>query len=222
MQLGGKTMSDDGMQVRGYLDQKPWIELAQWYYDNGKSGVLGEAEPNWTSDTFAAGEGAFYLSHIGQFDLGGAQPKFEWDASTEPYFERGKPVAQTSGCAWVISKASTNKEAAATFLKYITIDPEASWELTSGNFFASLPLTQENAARLKVDPAYKQFPKSVKQIGLYETENWQASYPKSPAVVEYWQYFQEVFVDLRVGAREPSAAIMDLTDRVDRALERYR
>jgi ABC-type glycerol-3-phosphate transport system substrate-binding protein len=187
--------------------------------------VFGLAEPNWTPDTFVAGEAAFYLNHMGMWDLawgaGYTDPGFDWDAATEPYFDGGSPHTQTGGCAFALASQSSHKDTAMKFLKYVLLDPEASWTLTSG-LLAQIPLLKEGLKRARTDPAYSEFPNSVKQIGVYHAQNWPTEYPKTPATVEYWQLFQEIFVDLRVGAREPEAAIMELTDRVERELEIYR
>ena len=60
-QLGGEMFSPDGLEVKGYLDQEPWVDLAtRWgrFFENDASAIT---TPEWSEDQFLAGEAAFDL-----------------------------------------------------------------------------------------------------------------------------------------------------------------
>ena len=220
-QLGGSVHSEDGLQVKGYLDQEPWVRLAQKWKELFADDVSAIATPEWTNDQFVAGESAFQLSHIGGYQLcDGA--KFDCDAAAQPYFEGGKKSVQSTGIGWALNNASEHKEQAAEFLKFTLLDPGAQKALVDGTYFAAIPMTKAGLADMESDPAYKKFPLSVRRLGAYQFQNWPSVALKSPANATIFTAMSDAFQSVRVGAETPEAAVKEMTDKVERDLSKYR
>ena len=220
-QLGGEMFSPDGLEVKGYLDQAPWVDLAtRWarFFENGTSAIT---TPEWTEDQFKAGEAAFNLTHIGRYNLC-EDATFDCDAAAQPYFEGGEKVVQSTGIAWALNAASQHKEEAAEFLKFALIDPEAQKALVDGGYFAAIPMTKAGLAEIEADPAYQEFPAQVRLLGAYQFQNWPQEMYRSPANATFFTALSDAFENVRVGAQTPEQAVADMTDKVDRDLEAYR
>lgn len=220
-QLGGEIASEDGMEVKGYLDGEPWVDLATRYKSWFEGGAADITNPEWTTDQFLAGESAFQLAHIGDFALC-ADASFDCDAAAQPHFEDGEPKVQSNGIAWAMNAASEKKEASAEFLKFVLLDPEAQDALVAGNYFAAIPWQMEALDAINEDPAYEEFPLSVKRLGAYQFQNWPSESIKTPAAATVFTALSDAFLDVRVGAASPEEAVASMTDRVDRDLAAYR
>jgi multiple sugar transport system substrate-binding protein len=220
-QLGGKMFSPDGLEVKGYLDQQPWVDLAtRWgrFFENNTSAIT---TPEWTNDQFLAGESAFALTHIGGYAIC-AQAAFDCDAAAQPYFEGGKKVVQSTGIAWALNAASQHKAEAAEFLKFALLDPGAQQALVDGDYFAAIPMTKAGLAAMEADPAYQEFPKQVRLLGAYQFQNWPQEMYRSPANATFFTSMSDAFENVRTGAQTPEQAVADMTSKVDRDLAAYR
>lgn len=220
-QLGGKVASDDGLQVKGFLDQQPWVELAQKWKTFFAGDVSAIATPEWTNDQFVAGESAFQLSHIGGYKLC-EDAKFDCDAAAQPYFEGGQKVVQSTGIGWALNNASEHKEQAAEFMKFALLDPGAQKALVDGTYFAAIPMTKAGLAEMEADPAYQEFPLSIRRLGAYQFQNWPSKALNSPANATIFTAVSDAFVNVRVGAQTPEEAVAEMTDKVERDLSKYR
>ncbi|WP_162606468.1 ABC transporter substrate-binding protein [Jiangella asiatica] len=220
-QLGGETTNEDGLEVEGYLDGDQWVELATRYQSWFEDGVADITNPEWTTDQFLAGESAFQLAHIGDFDMC-ASASFECDAAAQPHFADGVPAVQSNGIALAMNAASEHKDEAAAFLKFILLDPEGQSALVDGNYFAAIPWQQASLDAITTDPAYAEFPLSVKRLGAYQFQNWPSRAIKTPAAATVFTVMSDAFLDVRVGAMSPEEAVGTMTERVERDLEAYR
>ena len=220
-QIGGETTSEDGLEVEGYLDGEPWVDLATRYQSWFEGGVADITNPEWTIDQFLAGESAFQLAHIGDFDMC-VDASFECDAAAQPHFEDGEPGVQSNGIAWAMNAASEHKDEAAEFLKFIMLDDGGQSALVDGNYFAAIPWQLDDLEALNEDPEYQKFPLSVKRLGAYQFQNWPSEAIRSPATASIFTAMSDAFLDVRVGAATPEEAVDAMTERVDRDLEAYR
>jgi fructooligosaccharide transport system substrate-binding protein len=220
-QLGGETTSEDGLEVEGYLDGDPWVDLATRYKSWFEGGVADITNPEWTTDQFLAGESAFQLAHIGDFAMC-ETAGFECDAAAQPHFADGVPAVQSNGIALAMNAASEHKDEAAAFLKFILLDPEGQNALVDGNYFAAIPWQQESLDAITADPAYAEFPLSVKRLGAYQFQNWPSTSIKTPAAATVFTVMSDAFLDVRVGAASPEDAVATMTERVESDLEAYR
>lgn len=220
-QLGAVTTSDDGLEVKGYLDGEPWVDFFTRFKSWFDGGVADLTNPEWTVDQFLAGESAFQLTHIGIYDMC-ENATFTCDAAAQPHFADGEPGVQSNGIAWAMNAASEHKEEAATFLKFVLLDPEAESALVGGNYFAAIPWQLAGLNAITEDPAYEEFPLSVKRLGAYQFQTWPSKAIKSPATATIFTVLSDALVDVRVGAATPQEAVSTMTERVERDLVAYR
>lgn len=220
-QLGGKTSSPDGLKVKGYLDQKPWVDLmTKWkaFFENDVSQIT---TPTWTNDQFKAGKSAFSLTHIGVYNVCDGV-KFSCDAAAQPYFEGGKKVVQSTGIGWALNSKSQHPKEAGAFLKFALTDPEAQKALIEGNYFAAIPILKSQLADMEKDPAYQEFPKSVKLLGAWQEQHWPQEPMISPANATEFTAISDALKDVRVGAATPEDAVKKMTATTERDLQQFR
>lgn len=220
-QLGGEASSADGLQVKGYLDQKPWVELmTKWkaFFANDVSEITN---PTWTNDQFEAGKSAFALTHIGGYDVC-AQVKFTCDAAAEPYFAGGKKIVQSTGIAWALNSKSQHPKEAGEFLNFALTNPAAQKILIDGDYFAAIPILKTQIAAMSTDPKYKQFPESVKVLGSWQEQHWPEKMMISPANATEFTAISDALKNVRVGAQTPEQAVQAMTATTDRALDEFR
>lgn len=219
-QLGAETTSPDGLTVKGYLDQQPWVDaMAHWkafFVDD----VGQVANPEWTNDQFLAGEVAFQLSHVAVSDEC-ATVTFDCDAAAEPYYEGGKPVTQSVNSGWVINSKSSHQAEAAEFMKFVLLDPEASQALVDGPFFAGITMLKEPLAAMKTSADYQTFPNSTKVLVAWQSENWPEVAVKSPVGGTIFTAVWDALKNVRTGAATPEQAVATMADQVDRELAKY-
>jgi multiple sugar transport system substrate-binding protein len=220
-QLGGKTSSPDGLQVKGYLDQAPWVDLmTKWkaFFANDVSQITN---PTWTNDQFIAGKAAFALTHIGAYSVC-AKAKFTCDAAAQPHFAGGKKVVQSTGIAWALSAKSTHSKEAGEFLRFALTDPEAQKALIGGDYFAAIPILKTQLADMQTAAAYQKFPMSVKVLGAWQEQNWPQTPMVSPANATEFTAISDALKDVRVGAATPEQAVKKMTDTTDRDLRKFK
>lgn len=220
-QLGGKASSPDGLQVKGYLDAQPWVEvMTKWkaFFDNDVSAITN---PTWTNDQFQAGKAAFALTHIGAYNVC-SKAKFTCDAAAQPYFAGGKKVVQSTGISWALNAKSQHSQEAGEFLRFALTDPEAQKALISGDYFAAIPILSSQLSEMKTSPAYQKFPMSVKLLGAWQEQNWPQTPMVSPSNATEFTAISDAFKDVRVGASSPQEAVTKMTDTTERDLRKFR
>lgn len=220
-QLGAQPASPDGLTVKGYLDQPPWVDaMARWktFFANGASQITN---PEWTNAQFLAGDAAFQLSHLA-VATECTQAKFDCDAAAEPYYQGGKKAVQSVNSGWVINSKSKHQAEAAEFLKFVLLNPSASKVLVDAPFFAGIPLLRGPLAAMETDPAHKKFPMSVKVLGAWQSEHWPETPVKSPVGGTLFTAITDAYKDSRTGAATPQQAVGTMTATVDRALAKYK
>lgn len=220
-QLGGRVTSPDGLKVKGYLDQSPWVKLATKWKSFFANDVSQITNPTWTNDQFIAGDSAFALSHLGAFALC-KQAKFDCDAAAEPYFQGGKKVVQSTDLGWVVNSKSQHIKEAADFLKFTLLNDGAQEALVKNDFSAGMPMLQKDLDAMKTNPAYQTFPGSIKLLGAWQFQNWPEDPTVSPAGATIFTSISDAYKDVRVGAATPEQAVQKMTSQVERALVRYR
>lgn len=220
-QLGAQTTSLDGLTVKGYLDQPPWVDaMTRWkaFFAGGASQITN---PEWTNDQFLAGDAAFQLAHLA-VATECTQAKFDCDAAAQPHYEGGKKAVQSVNSGWVLNSKSQHQAEAAEFLKFVLLDPEASKALVDAPFFAGIPMLIKPLKAMETDPALKKFPASVKVLGSWQSENWPQTPIKSPVGATLFTAITDAYKDARTGAATPQEAVTTMTDQVERALKKYR
>jgi ABC-type glycerol-3-phosphate transport system substrate-binding protein len=220
-QLGGQASSPDGLKVKGYLDQQPWVNLATKWQSFFQDDVSQITNPIWTTDQFLAGDSAFQLMHIGSYSVC-EQAKFDCDAAAQPYFEGGKKVVQSTGIAWALNAKSKHPKEAAEFMKFALLDEDAQKAFVDGDYYAAIPMLKADLTAAQSDPAYQEFPLEVRLLGMWQQQHWPQKALVSPANATIFTSVSDAFKDVRVGAAQPQQAVQTMTDKVDRDLAKYR
>ncbi len=216
--LGGKGISPDGLTATGYINTEPWIKATQFYQDlfsKYKVSPIGVA-PFQSPELFKAGEIAMILTgpwHIGNFN---SVEDLNWIYVPHPYFEEGKPVTPTGSWQIGISKYSENKEAAAKFVKFLT--------LKEGNKIyyqhdRNLPANSYTLAYAK-EEAEKNGNNAL-LLSVYEAQNTAVPRPKTPGYLEWEKIMARTFEDIRNGTA-PGEALDNAAQKIDRVLKKYK
>ena len=220
-QLGGETSSPDGLAVKGYLDQKPWVDLMTKWKAFFKNDVSAITNPTWTNDQFQAGKVGFALTHIGAYNVCD-KASFTCDAAAEPSFAGGKKIVQSNGIAWALNSKSQHPKEAGEFLKFALLNEDAQKALIGGDYFAAIPILKTQLTAMTTDPAYQKFPKSVKVLGAWQEQHWPEKMMVSPANATEFTAISDALKNVRVGAQTPAQAVAEMTSKVDRDLQKYK
>lgn len=207
--------------MKGYLDQPPWVEaMTRWkrFFDSGAAQV---ANPEWTNDQFLAGNTAFQLTHLAVSDEC-LQAKFDCDAATEPYYEGGQKMVQSVNSGWVLNSKSQHPDEAAAFMKFVLLDPAASKALVDAPFFAGISMLKDRVEAMPTEPEYQKFPRSIKVLGSWQSENWPQVPIKSPVGATIFTSLSDAYKDTRTGAATPQAAVDKMANEADRQLQKYK
>jgi len=216
--LGGRGVSPDGFKATGYITDESWIQATQFYQDlfnKYKISPLGMG-PFQSPELFKAGKLAIILTgpwHIGNFN---SVSDLNWIYVPHPYFEEGKPVTPTGSWHIGISKYSKHKEAAAEFVKFLT--------LKEGNIIYYKH--DRNLSGNKHTLAYAK--QEAEETGddavllvLFESENTAMIRPKTPGYLEWERIINRAFEDIRNGGN-PEDVLKGAAQEIDRALEKYK
>ena len=216
--LGGKGISTDGLTATGYVNADPWIEAAQFYQDlfqTYKVSPLGIG-PFESPALFTADRLAMILTgpwHIGEFD---SVEGLDWIYVPHPYFARGKPATPTGSWHFGVSKYSEHKDAAAEFVKFITLhEGSLIYYVHDRNLPANkltLSYAQEQGEQQKDAPIL---------LGIYETTHTAVARPKTPGYSDWSTVMARAFEDIRNGL-DPKTVLDQAAAQIDGLLAKYR
>jgi multiple sugar transport system substrate-binding protein len=216
--LGKSALSPDGLSADGYLNSPQWVKAATWY---GNSYNKWEISPPGvpsaqTTALFNAGKIAMLVA--GTWNVVPCEEaKFECDAASQPDFAGGKAVTPTGSFDLAIPASSENKEAAAEFIKWFSLEGNNYWTEPSGN----LPATKKGLEPILTGPSYAKWPKSVERLGAEESETTASPRPQTPGFEEFQNVFLQAFGSIRAG-EDPESTLDSATEEIDSLLSRYK
>ena len=219
--LNQPSISPDGLQTEGYLNSENWIRAATFYRDLFNTWQVSPkgVDPAQTGELFRAGNAAMYVGgewNVLQFaEVEG----LDFGIAAHPYFADGRVATPTGSWHVGISAFSQNKEAAAEFLRFLTLSPEGTrvWFESHGQF----PATNQLLETLDTEESYAEFPLGAYRISAYEARNTAVPRPLTPGYLEFEDILATTLEDIRNGA-EPAPALDAAVQRIDRSLARYR
>lgn len=219
--LNQPSLGPDGLVTDGYLNSENWVRAATFYGDLfNEWGVSPKGvSPDQTYELFGAGNVGLFVG--GEWNV----PRFsgvdglDFGIAAHPYFADGRVATPTGSWHVGISAYSPNKEAAAEFLRFLTLSDEGSriWFDSHGHFPATTALLET----LDTEEAYADFPLGAYRIGAYEARNTAVPRPKTPGYLEFEDILNTTLEDIRNGS-EPAPSLDAAVQRIDRALARYR
>jgi len=127
-------------------------------------------------------------------------------------------VATPTGSWYLgVSKFSENKEAAAKFVRYLTMDEGAQiW--FNGN--RDLPANLEVLKKIESDKQFDEFPANVFRIATYEAQHTAVSRPLTPGYLDWETLFNQAYEDIKNGS-DPEKSLNDVASQMDRQLSKY-
>ncbi|MEF2074386.1 ABC transporter substrate-binding protein [Consotaella aegiceratis] len=216
--LGLAVISEDGSTAEGYLDGEAWTEAATFwsnlYNDWGVSPrdlAFGQAPQMFVNEQLAMFVGGTW--NISALIASG----IDYVVAPHPYFEGGKVVTPTGSWYVGINAASGNKDVAADFAKYLTVDPEGTkaWFDSLQQLPTYTPLLDE----IKTSDTYASFPANMFRLGVYESLNTAKVRPVTAAYGQLQDAFRSSFIDIANGVAVKDA-LADAVAKYDDAAKR--
>ena len=217
--LGGKAIGKDGLTVSGILTDDAWITSCQFISDlfnvhkvTPKGVSASDMLAYFPSEKLAMLIGPDY-NHLAY----SKNENLTWDYAPYPYFRNGKPVTPTGSWSLGINKSSKNKDAAAKFIKFLTLYPSCiEWFNLDGH----LPANKRTLEYIADNEKFTKWPFDIFTLINYESRNTAIPRPLSPGYLEYESLLTNAFEDIRNGG--DVKAILENTEiSVDRMLRKY-
>ncbi|GAA4849885.1 sugar ABC transporter substrate-binding protein [Paenibacillus vulneris] len=212
-----KVLSDNGLTATGYTNSPEMVSAFQFYSDLfNKEKISPKIKREEALDYFISGKVAMFLASTQNMprikDAG-----MNFGIAPHPYFAGGKIVTPTGSWHVGVSKYSTRKEAAAKFVKYLTLGKGSQiWFDENGALPASLELLDQ----IDKDPKYKEFPNSIMKLAAREARETAVARPKTPGYLEWENNVNKAFEDIKNGS-DPKKALDDAATLVDSQLKKY-
>lgn len=187
--MGEKSIGDDGLTVDGVINSPGWVKAMTWYQDLYKNGLsLRGFNTDEVSNLFTSGKTLFLigatwtLGRVGGMDYGYAPlPAFKG--------YEDKVGSPTGSWHFGINKASTKKDLAADFIKWMAIGPGNPLWLKANS---DVPSTKAGIAASENDP--------IMRIAAYEAEHTAVPRAITPGYPEYSTIMDAAFEDIRNGS----------------------
>lgn len=202
--LGGAQISEDGLSVDGVINTDPWYEALKFYQTNVENGIftrgIGATD---TSSYFQSGKILFYLGTTAMpatFEKNGFE---DYAYTYVPCFEGHEGDVRTSCGSWTIGMNvySEKQEAAAEFIKYLTIYDGADVYINASGMVPAL--VRQFTDELKEE-------KPFMEIAEYEALNTSLVRAVTPAYNEYNTAMDAMWDNIRNGA--------DINESVDNCI----
>jgi ABC-type glycerol-3-phosphate transport system substrate-binding protein len=218
--LGGDAIGSDGLTVEGFVNSPQWVDAFTYYWKVfNEWKVAPQGDVFWPPDIFETGNmsmfvgGPWNIRRFAEADL-----DFEWGVSRHPYFEAGEPATPTGSWHIGVNANSQNKEAAMTFVKWISTGEGAEiwWRKGSGDF----PAQKSILELFQTDPEFAEEPLSFLKVAADEATVNPVPRALTPGFLEYEQILQDTFQDIRNGT-QPETALNTAVDRISREMRKY-
>lgn len=217
--LGGSSGATGDDNLTPDITSDAWVDALAWYGDihaQGLSpkGINGEQ----SSEEFLAGNVAYFVQGPWLVpDL--ADDDIEWGVAPHPYFEGGDAVTPTGSWSLAMSPFSDDKEAAAIFMKWMSIDDGGGYAL---NLPApELPVSaQGKEAYYERDIFSSPAGEDAAAIIDYETQNTAVPRLSTIGYVEFEEILGRAYSDVKNGT-DPAKALATASQELETAWAKY-
>jgi ABC-type glycerol-3-phosphate transport system substrate-binding protein len=219
VQLGGSVGATGDKNLTPDFTSEQWVKAFTWYGDLFKQGVAPRGMKSEESDpAFVAGraaytvEGPWLIPQLGE-------SKVDWGIAPQPVFQGGKPTTPTGSWSLAMNPFSKQKEAAAIFMKWMSID--------EGGGYIKYRSDPELAASTEGKKIY--FEKSVfsspegkkaAPIIDYETSHTAVNRVQTIGYIEFETILNQAFADIRNGA-DAKTALDNASTQLATAWKKY-
>lgn len=205
--MGGKNISDDGYSLDGVVNTKPWIDAMTWYQKLVDDGIASRGyDADQLGDQFSAGKVLFMIG--GTWTPSNMTCDDEVGYTYAPCFEGHEDEVATSTGSWYfgINSKSSNKDAAADFIKYFTLGKGSDmWLEINGDVPSRIDKQDEIANNPDASEDMK--------IAAYEAANTAVPRAVTPVFGEYSTALDQAWEDVRNGA--------DVEESLNNAVEQF-
>ncbi|CAG7647169.1 extracellular solute-binding protein [Paenibacillus allorhizosphaerae] len=212
-----QALSDNGLTAKGFTNSPEMVSAFQFYSDMfNKYKISPKIKREEALDYFISGKVGMFLASTQNLPRI-KDAKMNFGIAPHPYFEGGKVATPTGSWHVGISKYSTKKEAAAKFVKYLTLGKGSQiWFEENG----ALPATLELLDHIDKDAKYNEFPNTIMKLAAGEARQTAALRPKTPGYLEWENNVNKAFEDIKNGT-DPKKALDDAATLIDSQLRKY-
>lgn len=215
---GGPGAEGEGNLTPQLTDQG-WKDAMTWYGSLFADGVAPRGVTDNASD-FLAGKTAYFVEGNWMIDRLAAQNDIDWGVAAHPKFADGDAVTPTGSWSMAMNPFSANKEAAAIFMKWMTVDD-------GGNYSRyrpapELPANPEGlTAYLEKDVFQTDEGKKAASLIEYETVNTGVPRLQTVGYLEFESIIGSAFSDISNGS-DPAATLQNASTELEKAWAKYR
>jgi ABC-type glycerol-3-phosphate transport system substrate-binding protein len=215
--LGGKALSDDGFKATGFIDGPAFVEgfsFMQKLYTDWKISPPGQFDTALTPELFGGEKVGMLLGGTFLFDTFTSKfPKLDFGVAPHPYFAKGKPVTPTGAWHFGVNPRTTQKEAAATFVRdMLSDDIQILWFKARPYVPVVRAVWQKEAATFNND---------MWKIVQQELETTAVPRPATPGFREYEDVVRVTLRDLQTGGNV-QATLTAAAQKIDREIAKYK
>jgi ABC-type glycerol-3-phosphate transport system substrate-binding protein len=199
VQLGGSVGASGQGNLTPDFTSEQWVKAFTWYGSLFADGVSPRGvKSEQTDPAFLAGRAAYMVE--GPWLLPQLMDsKIDWGVAPQPVFEGGKAATPTGSWSLAMNPFSKQKEAAAVFLKWMTIDEGGGYIK-----YRSDPELAASTEGKKIYFAKDVFAspegKNAAAIIDYETSNTAVNRVATIGYIEFETIMNQAFADIRNGA----------------------
>jgi ABC-type glycerol-3-phosphate transport system substrate-binding protein len=219
VQLGGSVGATGDKNLTPDFTSEQWIKAFTWYGDLFKQGIAPRGmKPEESDPAFVAGraaytvEGPWLIPQLGE-------SKVDWGIAPQPVFQGGKPTTPTGSWSLAMNPFSKQKEAAAIFMKWMSID--------EGGGYIKYRSDPELAASTEGKKIYFQksvfsSPEGKKAAPIidYETSHTAVNRVQTIGYIEFETILNQAFADIRNGA-DAKTALDNASTQLATAWKKY-
>lgn len=219
-ELGGSNGISEGDELVPDVTSDEWVEAMDWYqsiYERGASprGALNnyaDVDPAFANGQIAyAVEGPWLYLELVDSDLE------NWGVAPQPAFEDGEAKTATGSFSLAMNPHSTNKEAAAVFMRWMAVENGFSDHLP----YPELPGTETGKQNYFEREAFDgERGREAAEIMNYESAETAVGRPKTVGYIELETIMGQAFSDIRNGT-DVRQALEDAQEQVERSWVKY-
>jgi ABC-type glycerol-3-phosphate transport system substrate-binding protein len=221
MSLGGSAGGTGEGNLTPDITSDAWAEAMDWYGSIFEEGISPRGvAPEQNDPAFLAGETAYQVQ--GPWLLPSLQASdVNWGVALHPYFEGGEPVTPTGSWALSMNPFSEEKEAAAIFMKWMSVDDGSGY--TTNGPTPELPANIEGKTAYYARDVFTASEEGEKAAEIidFETSNTAVNRLQTVGYVEFEEILGRAFADIRNGA-DPAEALENASTELETAWAAYK
>lgn len=219
MSLGGGPGGTGEGNLQPDFTSEPWVQAMEFYGSLFAEGLSPRGiTPEQNDQEFLGGNTAYYVQ--GPWFLPALNSSdTNWGVALHPYFADGVPVTATGSWALAMNPFSEQKEAAAIFMKWMSVDEGAGYIKYRSN--AELPANKAGKDFYYAKDVFQSIEgsKAAEIIG-FETSNTAVNRLSTVGYVEFETILNGAFADIRNGT-DASTALESASVELEAAWQSY-